>query len=304
MALTDQSGNVTARFSYSPYGEVTRLTPANLGSPTAGLPTTPFLFNGQFGVMTEPNGLYCMQARFYSPIFRRFLNEDPAGFSGGINLYAYTGGDPVNLMDPFGLGPQLTGMQQGLVNALNFVSGLLSPFRMLMSNPADAHSDGNGLRNIANISTSTFNPARQVVNDDLSINYRGLGSTVSGLALGAFMENPGLLSSGRNLLTVDDFMVQAQTRLNAVKVEFGNIEAFNIVTPQPVSLSRLNAPLTRLFADPGKLARHGEFDWNKYTPILVEERNGILTIQDGMTRFENARQAGITELPAYVFPSR
>ncbi len=211
---------------------------------------------------------------------------------------------PVNLMDPFGLGPQLTGMQQGLVNALNFVSGLLSPFRMLMSNPADAHSDGNGLRNIANISTSTFNPARQVVNDDLSINYRGLGSTVSGLALGAFMENPGLLSSGRNLLTVDDFMVQAQTRLNAVKVEFGNIEAFNIVTPQPVSLSRLNAPLTRLFADPGKLARHGEFDWNKYTPILVEERNGILTIQDGMTRFENARQAGITELPAYVFPSR
>jgi hypothetical protein len=46
-----------------------------------------------------------MQARFYSPVFRRFLSEDPAGFAGGINLYAYANGDPVNLMDPFGLGP-------------------------------------------------------------------------------------------------------------------------------------------------------------------------------------------------------
>jgi RHS repeat-associated protein len=96
MALTDGSGAVTARLSYSPYGEVTVVS---------GTPNTPFLFNGQFGVMTEPNGLYCMMARFYSPIFRRFLSEDPAGFDGGINLYAYTGGDPINLMDPVGLGP-------------------------------------------------------------------------------------------------------------------------------------------------------------------------------------------------------
>lgn len=112
------------------------------------------------------------------------------------------------------------------------------------------------------------------------------------------------LAAKTTLSTVDDFAVQAQTRLNAVKAEFGNVEAFNMVTPKPVSLSRLNPPTTRPFADPGKLARHGEFDWNKYTPIIVEERNGILTIQDGMTRFENARRAGITELPAYVFPSR
>ena len=55
--------------------------------------------------MTESNGLYCMQARFYSPMFKRFLNEDPSGFAGGSNMYAFAGGDPVNLMDPFGLGP-------------------------------------------------------------------------------------------------------------------------------------------------------------------------------------------------------
>ena len=50
-----------------------------------------------------------MQARYYSPILKRFLNEDPAGFAGGRNLYAYCMGDPVNAMDPFGLGAVETG---------------------------------------------------------------------------------------------------------------------------------------------------------------------------------------------------
>ncbi len=115
VALSDASGNVTARMSYSPYGERTV---------ESGTVTTSFCFNGQFGVMTESNGLLCMQARFYSPIFRRFLSEDPAGFSGGINLYAYTGGDPVNFMDPFGLGPK------GILDSL--FDGFASAFTSVM----------------------------------------------------------------------------------------------------------------------------------------------------------------------------
>ena len=68
--------------------------------------------------MTEPNGLLHMQARFYSPVFRRFLSEDPAGFAGGINLYAYAMGDPINMIDPFGL---------GAINAVgNFFGGVFS----------------------------------------------------------------------------------------------------------------------------------------------------------------------------------
>jgi len=114
IALSDATGNVTARISYSPYGERTV---------ESGTVNTPFCFNGQFGVMTEPNGLLCMQARFYSPVFRRFLSEDPAGFSGGINLYAYTGGDPVNFLDPFGLGPTsaLASINNGVCAVLNAV---------------------------------------------------------------------------------------------------------------------------------------------------------------------------------------
>lgn len=32
-----------------------------------------------------------------------FTQEDPIGLAGGLNLYGYAGGDPVNFSDPFGL---------------------------------------------------------------------------------------------------------------------------------------------------------------------------------------------------------
>ncbi len=44
-----------------------------------------------------------MEARYYAPSLGRFLSRDPIGFAGGINLYAYCGGDPVNYRDPEGL---------------------------------------------------------------------------------------------------------------------------------------------------------------------------------------------------------
>ena len=95
VALTDSSGNVTDRAEYSAYGSLTHRT---------GSTDTPFLYNGRYGVQTDANGLLHMRARYYNPYLGRFVNADPSGFSGGLNFYAYADGNPVSLIDPFGLG--------------------------------------------------------------------------------------------------------------------------------------------------------------------------------------------------------
>jgi hypothetical protein len=41
--------------------------------------------------------------RPYSLDLKRFISEDPIGFLGGVNLYAYTGNSPLNYIDPLGL---------------------------------------------------------------------------------------------------------------------------------------------------------------------------------------------------------
>jgi RHS repeat-associated protein len=94
VALTDDSGKVTDRIEYSAYGLTTYRTGTN---------DTPFLFNGRYGVQTDPNGLLYMRARYYSPYLCRFINADPSGFAGGMNWYAYANGNPISLIDPFGL---------------------------------------------------------------------------------------------------------------------------------------------------------------------------------------------------------
>ena len=94
IALTDGNGNVTDRMEYSLYGTLTYHLGTN---------STPFQFNGRFGVMTDPNGLLYMRARYYNPYLCRFLNPDPSGFAGGLNWYVYANGNPVSYLDPFGL---------------------------------------------------------------------------------------------------------------------------------------------------------------------------------------------------------
>ena len=48
-------------------------------------------------------GLYYYRARYYDPKIGRFLSEDPIGFKGGGNFYAYVNDNPVNWTDPSGL---------------------------------------------------------------------------------------------------------------------------------------------------------------------------------------------------------
>ncbi|GAA0622628.1 hypothetical protein GCM10009422_18250 [Brevundimonas kwangchunensis] len=86
--LSDDSGNTLNINRYDEYG-----VPAQGNSDR-------FQYTGQ--AIIEP-GLYNYRNRAYAPQFGRFLQNDPIGYGDGPNLYAYVGGDPVNMTDPWGL---------------------------------------------------------------------------------------------------------------------------------------------------------------------------------------------------------
>jgi RHS repeat-associated protein len=94
IAMTDLSGNVVNQYAYDPFG--------NLANSTEAVPN-PFRYVGALGVMDEGNGLLYMRARYYAPNIGRFINQDPIGLAGGLNLYAYVGNNPANSIDPSGL---------------------------------------------------------------------------------------------------------------------------------------------------------------------------------------------------------
>ena len=94
IAMTDEAGAVSAMYRPLPYGAA--------GYGFARI-RNPFTFAGRYGVLDEGAGLYYMRNRFYHAGLRRFLTPDPIGFLGGLNLYAYAGGNPVDRADPSGL---------------------------------------------------------------------------------------------------------------------------------------------------------------------------------------------------------
>ena len=89
VAVADDTGAAIAINTYDEYG---RPGAGNLGR---------FQYTGQAYIASL--GLYTYKARFYAPSLGKFLQPDPIGYAGGMNLYAYVGGDPVNWNDPSGL---------------------------------------------------------------------------------------------------------------------------------------------------------------------------------------------------------
>jgi RHS repeat-associated protein len=93
-ALIDADQYIAARYEYDPYGKLIgkwgRLADANR-----------YRFSSK--EYQPASGLYYYGYRFYEPNFGRWLNHDPLGEVGGVNLYGFVGNNPVNRIDPFGL---------------------------------------------------------------------------------------------------------------------------------------------------------------------------------------------------------
>ena len=101
LAMTNQNQNSEIFYSFSTYGETTALG-ADLDSPANSNQYTARENDGLVGG-TNGGQLYYYRARYYDPVLKRFLAEDPIGVTGGANVYAYVEGDPAGHLDPLGL---------------------------------------------------------------------------------------------------------------------------------------------------------------------------------------------------------
>jgi RHS repeat-associated protein len=91
--INGSTNAVVATYNYTPWGEI-----ESSSQTVSGLNSLRWK-----GLLYDlETGLYYMRARYYDPQVRRFISEDPIGLAGGINTYAFGGGDPVNRIDPSG----------------------------------------------------------------------------------------------------------------------------------------------------------------------------------------------------------
>ncbi|MBF0526410.1 MAG: hypothetical protein HQK56_15100 [Deltaproteobacteria bacterium] len=91
--IMDSSGAIVWKWDKDPFGN---------GAPTGSL-TYNLRFPGQY--FDSETGLYYNMARDYNPGLGRYIQSDSIWLRGGVNTYAYVGGDPINFVDPDGSAP-------------------------------------------------------------------------------------------------------------------------------------------------------------------------------------------------------
>ena len=89
--MTDSVGAVVWEAAYDPFGEAT----INIGQITNNL-----RFPGQY--FDAETGLCYNWNRDYNPQLGRYIESDPIGLKGGINLYIYSQNNPIRLIDTDG----------------------------------------------------------------------------------------------------------------------------------------------------------------------------------------------------------
>ncbi len=93
LAMTDTGRNIVWKAAYDPFGEALVDSSSTV--------TNNFRLPGQY--YDEESGLHYNWHRYYDPRTGRYLSADPIGIEGGVNLFAVSKNNPINLYDKHGL---------------------------------------------------------------------------------------------------------------------------------------------------------------------------------------------------------
>jgi RHS repeat-associated protein len=109
LALVNSYQSVVARYLYDPFANV-----LDASGPLAGVN----LYRYSSKEWHPDSGLVYYGFRHYDPTLQRWINQDPLGETGGINLFGFVRNNPINQVDPNGRNPLLI----PLIAALLFLS--------------------------------------------------------------------------------------------------------------------------------------------------------------------------------------
>jgi RHS repeat-associated protein len=174
VALSDVNSDIVETYSYDVFGQPS----------AASSVANPYLFTGRR--YDNETGLYYYRARYFDYYTGRFIQPDPIGYIGGLNLYTYVKNNPLRFTDPYGflqmlIGPSVSaGTAGGGTGGIQFVIGPDVGFYV--------HGGGGGHAGVDYATTM-----------DISI-MSGRGSDLSGtsLAIGAAGQIP-IIGTGLGL---------------------------------------------------------------------------------------------------------
>lgn len=92
-ALVDSYHQMQASYRYDPFGRTLSMS---------GSMASANLMRFSSKMIHDKSGFYDFGFRFYAPDVQRWLNRDPIGELGGINLYGFVGNDPIDYIDIYG----------------------------------------------------------------------------------------------------------------------------------------------------------------------------------------------------------
>jgi RHS repeat-associated protein len=107
-ALANTNGAIVESYRFDAFGRVLEVFNSSGQPISESAIGNSVLWGGKFyscklHVATGGAGIYYNRFRVLDPCTGRFLSKDPIGISGGMHLYLYAGGDPVNNVDWLGL---------------------------------------------------------------------------------------------------------------------------------------------------------------------------------------------------------